>query len=102
MDQRADVGLVGAAVAQAQLFGGLGQAAEKAVVDLPVQDEPAGGGAALPRRAERAPEHALERQVEIGVVHDDHRVLAAHLEREPLVHAAAGLTDDAIRSRSSR
>ena len=59
-----------------------------------MQDQTAGGGAALPRGAEGAPEHALERQVLIGVVHHDHGVLAAHLQREPLVHPAAGLADD--------
>ena len=78
------------------------QAAQEAVVHLPVQDETTGGGAPLTGRAERAPEHAFEREVEIGVVHHDHGVLAAHLERQPLVHAAAGLADDRARSRSSR
>ena len=56
----------------------------------------------MPRRAERAPQHAVEREVEIGIVEHDHRVLAAHLEREPLVHAAAGLADNASRFSRSR
>ena len=66
-------------------------------MDPVLEDEPARRRAALARGAERAPEHAVEREIEVGVVHHDHRVLAAHLEREPLVHAAARLADDAAR-----
>ena len=94
VDQRPDVGASasgrrrGAAAPRASH-----QRPQEVVVDLPVQDQPAGGGAALAGGAERAPEHALERQVEVGVVHHDHRVLAAHLERQPLVHPAADLAD---------
>ena len=70
------------------------QPAEELVVDARLQDQPARRRAALARRAERAPEHAVEREIEVGVVHDDHRVLAAHLERQALVHPAAGLADE--------
>jgi hypothetical protein len=62
-------------------------------VDLLVQDQAAGGGTTLAGRAEGAPKHPLERQIKICIVHDDHGVLSAHLERQPLVHAATGLTD---------
>ena len=56
-----------------------------------MQDKTARCGAPLSGRAESTPEHALERQVEVGVVHHDHRVLAAHFERDSLVHPPAGL-----------
>ena len=62
-------------------------------MDLLVEDEPAGGGAALTGGPERAPQDSFQRQVEVGVVHHDHRVLAAHLQRQPLVHPPAGLAD---------
>ena len=45
--------------------------------------------APLSRGPERAPQHAVEREIEIRVVHHDHRILAAHLERQALVHLAA-------------
>ena len=54
-----------------------------------VRDHAAGGGAALAGGAERAPEDAFDGQVEIGVVHDDDGVLAAHLERDALVQLRA-------------
>src|SRR5512134_97769 len=81
--------------AQPQRFGGLRHHPDELVVDLPVHDQPAGGGAALSGGAEGAPQDAVERQVQVGVVHHDHGVLAAHLERQPLVHPAAGLADPA-------
>jgi hypothetical protein len=55
-------------------------------VALLVHDQPAGRRTALPGGAERAPQHAVQRQVQVGVVEHDHRVLAAHLER----HAPGG------------
>ena len=53
------------------------QAADEFVVDGAVNDEPRGCGAALARGAERRPDDALDGQVEIRIVHDDDRVLAA-------------------------
>ena len=61
-------------------------------MDARLQDQAAGRRAALPGGTEGAPEHALERQLQIRVVEHDLRVLAAHLQRQPLVHAAARLT----------
>src|SRR5439155_8183080 len=46
-----------------------------------VDDYAAGGGAALAGGAEPAPHGAVDGKVELGVVHDDDRVLPAHLER---------------------
>ena len=87
------VRVLSGAVTQTQPVGRIRQAAQKSVVNLLVQDQAAGGGATLARRAEGTPEHPFERQVEIRIVHDDHGVLSAHLQRQPLVHAAAGLAD---------
>src|SRR5678816_4767512 len=61
---------------------------------LAVNDEAAGSRATLPRGAEGSPDHAVQCEVEIGIIHHDHGVLATHLERQPLVHPAAGLADD--------
>ena len=63
-------------------------------MDFVVQDQAAGRRAALSRRPEGAPQHPVQRQVEIGVIHHDHGVLAAHLERQALVHPATGRADD--------
>ena len=49
--------------------------------------------AALARRAEAAEQRALDREVDVGVVHHDHRVLAAELEARRLEVAAAQLAD---------
>ena len=43
-----------------------------------------------PRRAERAPERAFDRVVDVGVVHHDDGVLAAHLERADRIALGAG------------
>src|SRR2546430_2043977 len=58
-----------------------------------VRDQPAAGGADLPLVAERRPERALERGVEVGVVEHDVRRLAAELERQPLEVPGGGALD---------
>ena len=75
--------------------------AEELVVDALLEDEAAGRRAALTRGTERTPEHAVERELDVRVVHHDHRVLAAHLEGQALVHASAGFADDASGLRGS-
>ena len=62
-------------------------------VDPLVDDHPAGGGAALPGRAEAAPQAAVDRELEVGVIHHDDEVLAAHLEMDLLEQRRAGLVD---------
>ena len=47
--------------------------------------------AALPGRAERRPQDPVEREVEVGVVHDDDRVLATELEVDVLQPLGGGL-----------
>jgi hypothetical protein len=46
-----------------------------------LQDEPARRGASLAGGADRTEEHRAERQLLVGVVHDDQRVVAAQLEQ---------------------
>ena len=41
-----------------------------------------------PDGAERAPENAVRGEVEVGVVHDDHGVFAAHFQRDALIQRA--------------
>ncbi len=67
-----------------------------------MQDQPARRGAALPGGAERPPQHAVERKIQIGIIHHDHRVLPTHFERETLVHLAAGRANGRARLRRSR
>jgi hypothetical protein len=93
LDHGAHVRVILEAIAEAQGADALDETLEERVVDLVVEQETAGGGAALAGGPERAPEHALEGEVHVGVRHHDLGVLAAHLEREPLVHAAAHLAD---------
>ena len=56
-----------------------------------MDDDAARRRAALARRAERRPEDPVEREVEVGVVHDDDRVLAAELEVDVLQPLGGGL-----------
>ena len=58
--------------------------------------------AALARGAEAAEQRALDGEVEVGVVHDHERVLAAELQARRLQVAPAQLADLARRPRSSR
>ena len=89
IDQRSDVGGFFDARTEAE-FGGAGhQALDQPVVDRRVDDQAAGGRAALAGGAEGAPERAFDGQVEIGVVHDDFGVLAAAFQRHPFARASA-------------
>ena len=66
---------------------------EELVVDLLVDDHRSQRRAALARGAEAAEQRALDGEVEVGVGHDDERVLAAELQAGRLEVAAAELTD---------
>ena len=72
------------------------------VGDSLLQQDAAGGGAALAGGSEGSPERAVEREFEVGVVEDDLRVLAAHLERDGLEGGGGALGHDASPLRSSR
>src|SRR4029078_2701336 len=58
---------------------------DELLVDLLVHNDAAGRSAALPGGAEAAPQAAVHRQLEGGVVHDHDDVLAAPLESDLLV-----------------
>jgi hypothetical protein len=54
------------------------------LVDALVRDHARRRGAPLARRAERRPEDRLDREVDVRVVEDDDRVLAAELQMHVL------------------
>src|SRR5580704_101013 len=54
----------------------------------------AGRGAALAGCAETAPDRAVDRQIEIGILHDDDDVLAAHLQAAMLESRRARFGDE--------
>ena len=101
VDQRAQVGVVLEPVPEPQLLGARLQPVDEVARDVPVEQETAGRGAALSGGPERAPQHALERELEVGVGHHDLRVLPTHLEREPLVQPSAHLADPGARRRGA-
>ena len=59
-----------------------------------LEQDAAGGGAALAGGAEGSPERAVEGEIEVGVVHDDLRVFAAHFERDGLEGGGGALADE--------
>ncbi len=79
VDHRPDVGVVLPAGAEPHLLDARDEARGELVVDDLVDDHAARGRAALARGAESRPDDAVDGEVEIGVVHDDDRVLAAEL-----------------------
>ena len=93
-DQRTNVRSGFATVAELERTHAVDETREEFVVNAILHHQPARRRASLPRRPERAPQHALEREIEIRVVEHEHRVLASHLERQALVHPAARLADD--------
>ena len=84
VDDRTDVGVVLPARAEAQRLGALDEPSRERVVEALVHDDPARRRAALAGCAERRPDDAVDGEVEVGVVHDDDRVLAAELEVDVL------------------
>ena len=88
---RADFDRFIEAVADLQLF----RARDKSFGELGgnslLQQDAARRRASLPRRPERAPQRAIKREIEIGVVEHDLRVLAAHLKRDLLEGGGSAL-----------
>ncbi len=79
----------------------LGELGDELVVDRLVHDRGAQRRAALTGGAEAAEQGALDGQVDVGVVHHDHRVLAAELQARRLQVAptqAADLATDRARA----
>ena len=72
-------------------FGRLAQPVKKHIVHTVEHDDPAATAALLPRVAERRLDDRLNRAVEVCVIVDDDRVLAAHLDDQFLDERLAGL-----------
>src|SRR6185503_7906073 len=79
VDDRADVGVVLPAGPEPQLLDALDEARLELVVRALLDDHARRGGAALTRGAERRPENPVDRELDVGIVEDDDRVLAAEL-----------------------
>ena len=80
-DQRAHLRVFVGRVAHAQVRGGGYQALHKGLVQGARDKQPRAGNTGLARGAENAVEHARHRVVEVGVIKDDGRRLAAQLQR---------------------
>ena len=91
---RADFDGLIESVADFELFG----AGDKLLSELGrnslLQQDAAGGCAALAGGAECAPERAVEGEVEVGVVENDLGVLAAHFKRDLLEGGGRALGDE--------
>ena len=84
---------VGVRVADRSRFQTVRELRDELVEHRLVDDRGAERRAPLPRGAEAAEQRALDRQIDVGVVHHDHRVLAAELQARRLHVATAELAD---------
>ncbi|MCY1179695.1 hypothetical protein D9M73_201070 [compost metagenome] len=93
-DQRAELG--GRVVLQAGLDAAYGftELGHDFLVDALLRVDAAGGGAVLPGVVEAEGADAFHGGVDVGVVEDDHRCLAAQLHVHAF-HAVGGAGDDA-------
>src|SRR6266540_5636231 len=91
VDHRPDVRFIVPTDPEPQLLRLGDQAGNELVIDGLVRTDSARRRAAMARGAERGPDDALDGQVEIGVVEDDDRVLAAQLEVHVLEPVGRGL-----------
>ena len=89
-------------VADRRAAQALVEPADELVVHARLDDRGSERRAALAGGAEAREQRALDREVEVGVVHHDHRVLAAELEARRLQVAAAERADLAPPPRKSR
>ncbi len=62
----------------------LDQAGQEGIVKTFGNDYPRTSGTLLPRIAEGTPDHPMHRFVQVGVVIDDHRILATHFGNDAL------------------
>src|SRR5258707_9468820 len=77
------------AVADAQSFGSRYQFLREFTIDFLVHDQARRGGATLARGAKRSPDRAFDRVVDVRVIKNNDRVLAAHLQRADRVAFSA-------------
>ncbi len=92
-DERADVGAVVVRVADAQAARGGHHALDERLGDRAHDDGALDVAAALAGVGERSPHGAGDRAVEVGVVEDEHRVLAAGLQDGAAQRPCARLAD---------
>ena len=83
VDQRSDLGLRVERVADADVLDPRLEPGQEIVGDGGVQQQPRGRGAAFAVERVDHEDRGIERAVEIGIVKDHHRVLAAEFEMHP-------------------
>ncbi len=84
VDERADVGRLVEAVAELEGLDARRERRDETVVYAGLHIDAVGGDATLPAIAELGDHRGLDRGVEIGVVEDDERGIAAELQAEAL------------------
>ena len=102
VDRRTHVDALVETVADLQLLRARHELIDELLVHALLHDDAAGRGAALSGRAERSPQRAFQREIEIGVVEHDHRILAAEFQRAVLEALRRFLSDDAAHGCRSR
>jgi hypothetical protein len=91
VDHWAEIGVGVPAGADPHLLRALDQPLLELAVHRLVHDHAAGSSAALAGRAKGRPDDPLDRELQVGVVHDDDPVLAAELEVNVLQAVGSGL-----------
>src|SRR6266481_288106 len=95
VDLRPHVNTFIGAIANFQAFRALNQPVHKLAINAALHNHATGCGAALTGSTKGAPEHSFEREIEIGVIHDDDGVFAAHLQRTGFKRAGRDFTHNA-------
>ena len=95
VDDRAELHVLAERVARAQALGLLGERRRVRLGQVAVDEVTAGREADLALELERREGTGRGRRVEVGIVEDDERVVAAELERDLLEHAAGQHADAA-------
>ncbi len=103
VDRRSHFGALVQTVADLQAPGAIDVALHKFGIHALLDNDAAGGGAALAGGSEAAPDAAFDGKVEVGVVQHDHWILAAQFQRAMLETLGGGGADDAAdRGRSGQ
>ena len=92
-DHRADVDRLVERIADAEGVHAALQLLDEAVVDRFLDEEARAGAADLALVEPDRVDHAFDRRIEVGIVEDDERRLAAELQRQRLAGAGGGLAD---------
>ena len=95
VDERADVGAVVLAAAEGECTHPVGELLGELVGDRGVHEEPVGGGAGLAHVAHLGEHRAVDGRVDVGVLEDQERRVAAELHADPL-QLVGGLLDQQL------